>query len=327
MKKKVGVVCGGYSGESVISMKSADMIMKNIDRERFDVRQMVVTKERWYAMTDNGELEIDKNDFSFKENGISFKPDLCFIIIHGTPGEDGTLQGYFEMIGMPYTSGDVLNTSLTFHKISTTRLLSKMGFNVAKGIMLKDPSELNIEEVEKALSFPVFVKPNEGGSSLGISKVSSADGLMAAVELAFSKGAEVLIESYLDGRELTCGAIQTEGGGAMALAVTEIITQKEFFDFAAKYDYDQTQEITPADIPADLYKKCQETTVEIFKAFECRGCARVDYKLINGEFYAIEINTVPGMTDKSLVPQQAAEVGIGKKELISRIIDVTCGAA
>lgn len=320
MKKKVGIICGGYSGEVVISMKSAAMIENNIDRERFDPRLIIISKDGWKARTAAGEVEIDKNDFSFEEDGVRFKPDLCFIIVHGTPGEDGKLQGYFDLIDMPYTSGDVLNTSVTFHKKFTTTLLDMKGFHVAKGMLLENPSELDAEKVESELTFPVFVKPNRGGSSLGISKVNEKSGLVAAVELAYSKNAAILIEEYLEGREFTCGTIQTPEG-TIPLAVTEITTEKEFFDFAAKYDYDQTQEITPADLPADMYAKCQQTTLQIFDAFDCKGWIRVDYILRGNEFYAIEINTVPGMTEKSLVPQQAAEVGIDKTKLISMIID------
>lgn len=320
MKKKVGIVCGGFSGEAAISMKSAAMIQNNIDMDRFDPRLIVISKDGWKAQTAAGEVEIDKNDFSFMEDGIKFKPELCFIIIHGTPGEDGKLQGYFDLIEMPYTSGDVLNTAVTFNKIFTTTLLDMKGFHVAKGVLLENPSQLDVDKIERDLAFPVFVKPNRGGSSLGISKVNEKSGLVAAVELAYSKNAAILIEEYMAGREFTCGAIQT-AEGIVPLAVTEIACEKEVFDFSAKYDYDQTQEITPADLPADLYSKCQETTLEIFDAFDCKGWIRVDYILRGDKFYAIEINTVPGMTEKSLVPQQAAEVGIDKTTLISMIID------
>lgn len=320
MKKKVGIVCGGYSGEAEVSLKSADMIIKNIDKERFDPTLIVISEEKWYAVTPFGESLIDKNDFSFTVENTRVRPDLCFIIIHGTPGEDGKLQGYFDMIGMPYTSGGVMNTSITFNKIFTTRILNKMGFNCASGILIDSVDELDEEAVERQLKMPLFVKPNEGGSSLGVTKVKSIGELRLAVELALSKGGSVLIEEFLAGREVTCGVIATPNG-PKALHITEISTRKEFFDFAAKYEYDQTEEITPAQIPAHLYEKCQRISEQIYKLFNCKGVSRIDYKMNGEEFYVIEINTIPGMTAKSLVPQQAEAMGIDKTQLISMIID------
>lgn len=320
--KKVGIICGGYSGESVVSMKSAEMIYSNIDRDRFDPVRIVISTSSWYAMTEMGDIPIDKNDFSYTLNGKKIIPDLCFIIIHGTPGEDGKLQGYLDMLGMPYTSGGVMNTSITFNKIFTTRILNKMGFLASSGVLLEDPSDLDTSEVEKQLRLPLFVKPNEGGSSLGVSKVKKIEELEAAVNLAFTKGSSVLIEEFLVGREVTCGVISTPKG-PKALHITEISTKKEFFDFAAKYEYDQTEEITPAPIPEHLYEKCQRLSEKVYKLFHCKGLARVDYMLDGEDFYVIEVNTVPGMTDKSLVPQQAEAMGIDKKTLISLIIDAT----
>ena len=322
MKKKVGIVCGGYSGEAAVSLKSADMILKYIDKERFDPALIIISEAKWYAVTSFGESLIDKNDFSFAQGNARVIPDLCFIIIHGTPGEDGKLQGYFDMIGMPYTSGGVMNTSITFNKIFTTRVLNKMGFNCASGILLESLGELDEQVVENQLKMPLFVKPNEGGSSLGVSKVKTIGELRPAVELALSKGGSVLIEEFLAGREVTCGVIDTREG-PKALHITEITTRKEFFDYAAKYEYDQTEEITPAKIPAHLYEKCQRLSEQIYKLFNCKGVSRIDYKMNGDEFYVIEINTVPGMTDKSLVPQQAEAMGIDKTELISMIIDAT----
>src|SRR5690554_2283940 len=322
MKKKVGVVCGGFSGEAVVSMKSADMIMNHIDKERFDPTLIVISPDSWHAVTPFGECTIDKNDFSYTVDGKKIRPDLCFIIVHGTPGEDGKLQGYFDMIDMPYTSGGVMNTSITFNKIFTTRVLNRMGFNAAAGVIIESLDELDEQAIERELRMPLFVKPNEGGSSLGVSKVKTISELRSAVELALTKGSQALIEEFLPGREVTCGVLSTQNG-PMALEITEISTQKEFFDYAAKYDYDQTVEITPAQIPSHLYEKCQRLSERIYKAFNCKGISRIDYKLDGEEFYVIEINTVPGMTDKSLVPQQAAAMGIDKTALISMIIDAT----
>jgi D-alanine-D-alanine ligase len=320
MPQLIGVVCGGYSGEAAVSMKSAAMVMSQIDRVRFEPVQIVIEKTRWYAITPQGEMPVNLNDFSFELSGKRRRPECCFIIVHGTPGEDGKLQGYFDMIGMRYTTGGVLNMSLTFNKVYTTRVLRHMGFHAAGGVLVEHPSQLVVGEVVESLGLPLFVKPNEGGSSIGASKVHTADALPAAVEAAYAEGSAVLIESFLEGREFTCGVICT-GGSYKALAITEIATQREFFDFAAKYSYDQTEEITPAPLPADAYALCQRTSERIAEAFQCRGVVRIDYKWCRDQFYAIEINTVPGMTEHSIVPQQAAAVGIGKSELISRMID------
>ena len=320
--KKVGVVCGGFSGEAVVSMKSAEMIMKYMDKDRFEPTLIVISEDGWYAEVNSKRHPIDKNDFSFSVNGVKTIPDLCFIIVHGTPGEDGKLQGYFDMINMPYTSGGVMNTSITFNKYFTTRVLNRMGFNVAQAVLVESVDEIDEEAIAKELQMPLFVKPNEGGSSLGVSKVKTIKELKPAVELALTKGNQVIIEEFLPGREVTCGVMATKNG-PMALHITEIATQKEFFDYKAKYEYDQTREITPAPIEPHLYEKCQRLSERIFKAFNCRGVVRIDYKMHEGEFYIIEINTVPGMTDKSLVPQQAEAMNIDKTTLISMVIDAT----
>lgn len=320
MKKKIAVVCGGYSGESVVSMKSADMIMRHIDRNLYEPLKVILTKNRIYAETPSGEVDADLNDFTFSTEGEKYKPDLCFIIIHGTPGEDGKLQGYFELINMPYASGGVFNTALTFNKLFTTRLLNQMGYNAAKGFLLNSKEEFNVLAIEAVLQYPVIVKPNEGGSSLGISIARSNSDLEDSVDLAFGAGKSVLIEEFIKGKEFSCGAISSTAG-VIPLEVTEIETEKEFFDYKAKYEYDKTREITPARLELKLYEKCQRLTKEIFERFECSCFARIDFILRDGEFYVIEINTLPGMTDKSILPQQAEAKGIGKTELISTIIE------
>jgi D-alanine-D-alanine ligase len=319
MKKLIGVVSGGYSGEAAVSMKSAAMVMSQMDRSKYLPVQIVIEKSRWYALTESGEAPVNMNDFTFVENGKVKRPDLCFIIIHGTPGEDGKLQGYFEMIGMPYTTGGVMNMALTFNKVFTTRLLRNMGFNAAGGVVITHPNSLNTDAVVKELGLPLFVKPNEGGSSIGASKVNEAPALPAAVAAAHAEGSAVLIESFITGREFTCGVLCIEGK-FKALAITEISTKKEFFDFAAKYAYDQTEEITPAQLPESQYSECQRISERIAEAFNCRGVVRIDYKLMDDKFYVIEINTVPGMTEHSIVPQQAAALGISKPELINMLI-------
>jgi len=223
------------------------------------------------------------------------------------------------MIDMPYTTGGVLNLALTFNKRYTNDVLNERGFHTAKGMLIQSPEKFDQTEVLNRLQLPVFVKPNQGGSSLGISKVSKVEELQAAVEMAYRENSAILVEEYLDGREFPCGVI-CGIDNYQALAVTEIATDREFFDYKAKYELDQTKEITPADLPKELYKECQSTSVAIAESFQCNGVVRVDYKLVNGVFHVIEINTVPGMSQASLIPKQAEAVGISKTELIDLMI-------
>lgn len=320
MKKRIGIVCGGYSGEAAVSMKSAKMLLENIDREKYEPFQMVIEKGNWHTLIGEEQKTIDTKDFSFEHNGQRVRPEICLVIVHGTPGEDGLLQGYFDMIDMPYTTGGVLNLALTFNKRYTNDVLNERGFHTAKGMLIQTPEKFDQKEVLSRLKLPVFVKPNQGGSSLGISKITKAEDLQAAVEKAYRENSAILIEEYLDGREFTCGVICGKDE-FQALAVTEITTEREFFDYEAKYSLDQTKEITPAELPKSLYNNCRSLSEEIARSFECRGVIRIDYKLVGDVFHIIEINTVPGMTENSLVPQQAEAIGIGKTQIIDLMID------
>ncbi len=320
MKKYIAVLGGGYSGEAEISLKSADMVFNHIDTAKYAPFLVVIERDNWWVKTEDGNLPIDLQDFSFKLGGDKIRPELCVIMVHGAPGEDGKLQGYFDMIGMPYTTGGVMNMSLTFNKWFTNDLLRERGFNTAKSALLVSEEPFNGESLLERLKLPLFVKPNQGGSSIGISKVSEANELGAAIEQAFKVADEVLVEEFLDGREFTCGVL-CDGDNFEPLAITEIATEREFFDYHAKYTHDQTREITPAELPQKLYLKCQNTSVEAARSFQCRGVIRIDYKLVGNDFFIIEINTVPGMTEHSIVPQQAEACGIGKKELVEKIVN------
>jgi len=320
MKRQIGIVCGGYSGEALVSMKSAQMILDNIDRVKYDPYQIVIEKDEWYCLVDGSRHPIDKNDFSFQNEDGKIRPELCLIILHGTPGEDGKLQGYFDMIGMPHTTGSLLNLALTFNKRVSNDVLTSRGFKTTHGILLNEYDELNTAEVEKKMRLPLFVKPNEGGSSIGMSKVNQIQELEQAVRKAFTKGSTVLIEEFLTGREFTCGVL-CSGGNFHAMEVTEIITKRDFFDYEAKYTLDQTEEITPAQLPSELYEKCKSLTVKIARSLDCMGVVRMDYIMVGDEFYLIEVNTVPGMSEASLIPKQAEAMGISKTELIDLIIE------
>lgn len=317
--KKIAVVCGGYSGESVVSMRSANMVMNNIDRSKYEPLKIVVLRERWYAEVDGSEVEVDKNDFSATHNGKKHTFDGVFMIIHGTPGEDGLMQGYFEMIGLPCTTGHTGNMALTFNKKLTTRTLGSMGYSVAKSLTLKRTEPYSASFVIQNVGLPCFVKPNCGGSSIGTSRVNEAESLHIALDKAFREDEQVIIEEFIAGREVTNGVIVIDGK-VTALPITEIISKKEFFDFEAKYQ-GASDEITPADLDEVLTKKIQQTSEDIYRKLDCRGMIRIDYLIRENSFFVIEVNTVPGFSEASIIPQQAAVAGMNKTELISKVIE------
>ncbi len=313
--KKIAVVCGGYSGESVVSMRSATMVMNNIDKAKYDATKIVITRERWYAEVNQKEVEVDKNDFSVNKKTF----DGVFMIVHGTPGEDGLMQGYFEMIGLPCTTGNVGNMALTFNKKSTTRSLGSMGYTVAKSLTLKSDEPYSATFITQSVGLPCFVKPNCGGSSIGTSRVNEAEALHLALDKAFKEDDHVIIEEFVKGREFTNGVIVLNGK-VTALPITEIISKKEFFDYEAKYQ-GASEEFTPADLDAKITLHMQQTSEDIFKKLDCRGMIRIDYLLRGDELFVIEVNTVPGFSEASIIPQQAEARGITKTELISAVIE------
>ncbi len=319
MKRNIAVVCGGYSGESVVSMRSAQMVMTNIDRDRFEPYKVIVSRERWYAETSEGNIDVDKNDFSIEVAGQKLKFGGVFMIIHGTPGENGIMQGYFELIGMPATTGNTLNMALTFSKKTTTRVLSSMGFTTAKSIELKSTEPYSSSFLTQSIGLPCFVKPNCGGSSIGTSRVIETEKLHIAIDKAFEEDDRVIIEEFIQGTEVTCGVIVIHGK-VTALPITEIVSQKEFFDYEAKYQ-GKSEEITPARIDEKIYKRIQEYSEDIYRRLDCRGMIRVDYIIRGEEAYVIEVNTTPGFSEASIIPQQAAAIGLSKKALISAVID------
>jgi len=318
MKKRIAVVCGGYSGESVVSMRSAQMIMNNIDRDLYEPTKIVITNENWYAETEQGNVPVNKGNFSVAVNGSESTFDGVFMIIHGTPGENGILQGYFELLGIPTTTGDTLNMALTFNKKMTTRVLGTYGFHVAKSLTLKRTDSYTTEQIIASVGLPCFVKPNCGGSSIGTSRVNAAEDLHKAIELALQVDSQIIIEEFIEGTEVTCGVIQWQGK-IMALPITEIVSQKEFFDFEAKYQ-GQSEEITPARIDKEIYTRVQANSEAIYTALDCRGMIRVDYIIRGRDIFVIEVNTTPGFSEASIIPQQAGVQGISKTELISAVI-------
>jgi D-alanine-D-alanine ligase len=319
MKKTIAVVCGGYSGESVVSLRSAAMIMNNIDQSRFIPYKIIVTADRWYAEHNGTELEVDRNDFTIPVEGKKIKFDGVFMIIHGTPGENGIMQGYFELLGIPTTTGNTLNMSLTFNKKMTTRVLSTMGFTTAKSIELKAFEPYSASFVTQSVGLPCFVKPNCGGSSIGTSRVNKLEEIHLAIEKAFREDTHVIIEEFVSGVEVTCGVIKLKDE-VTALPITEIVSEKEFFDYEAKYQ-GKSEEITPARLDETIYKRVQQFSTDIYRRLDCRGMIRVDYIVRGEDVYVIEVNTTPGFSEASIIPQQAGVHGLSKTQLISAVID------
>jgi D-alanine-D-alanine ligase len=320
MKKNIAVVTGGYSGEAVISLKSAEVVMKHLDAEQYNCYKIILTREKWVLDREGKEFPIDKNDFSATVSGNKIKFHCVFMALHGTPGEDGKLQGYFDMIGMPYTSCGVVQSALTFNKAFTVAVLSRYGVNTAQSMVVHKKDKISADEILSKVSLPCFVKPNEGGSSLGASKVKRTEELMPAVAKALIEGEEAIVEEFIEGTELTCGVIRYKGK-VKALAISEVVCKKEVFDFDAKYIDKSTEEITPARIPLPTEAECKNLSEYIYTVLGCRGMIRIDYILKKNKLYLLEVNSIPGLTERSFVPQQAEYAGISKKELFGNAIE------
>ena len=318
-RKKIAVVAGGDSSEWVISVKSAKNVWEALDRELFEPYIVTVKKEEWKT---EGEYDINKNDFSFTgPDGAKIKFDYALIMIHGTPGENGILQGYFELLGVPYSTCGVTVSALTFDKSLCKLAVSGVpDVNLARDILLRRDDELNEEAITKLLGLPLFVKPNASGSSFGVTKVKRPEELRQAVGEAFAESDSVILEEFIEGREVSHG-IMIIDGKEYVLPVTELKTSNEFFDFEAKYAEGMTEEITPADLPAEVERSLQRTTLGIYRKLGCRGVVRVDYMIKGDKPYFIEVNTVPGMSSGSIIPQQWAAAGISMKEAFTMIIN------
>jgi D-alanine-D-alanine ligase len=323
MKKPViAFVTGGYSSESVISYQSAITIEKNIDRELFEVFRIDITPEKWFHPGPGGDqIEIDKNDFSFILNGSKVIFDAVLIGIHGTPGEDGKLQGYFDLLRLPYTSCDAATSAITFNKRYTCAIAGASGFSVSKSILLFKDSFDTEFPFARDMSFPLFVKPNNGGSSIGISKVNQMGDLAQAIEKAFKEDTQVLVEEFIKGREFTIGVFKSDGK-VITLPITEIISENDFFDFEAKYQ-GKSKEITPAKCDEEISNKVKSAAAGIYSLFNCNGVVRMDFIYNETEHrpFLLEINTVPGQSAASIVPQQVTAAGMELKNFYSMLIN------
>ncbi|MEA4917616.1 D-alanine--D-alanine ligase [Proteiniphilum sp.] len=322
MKKNIAVIWGGYSSEIVISEKSAAGIYSFMDKEKYNAYKVRIGRTSWEVEDLGSFYPVDKNNFSFTDgDGRSILFDFAYITIHGTPGEDGTLQGYFDMLGIPYSNCGVLASALTFNKFICNRFLNNFGIEVANSILLRKNDYWQSDVIISTLGLPVFVKPNLGGSSFATTKVKEQSQLGGAVEEAFREAPEVIIESFLQGTEVTCGCFETNKGMTV-LPLTEVVTTNEFFDFDAKYN-GQVDEITPARLPEETTLIIQKETQRIYRLIGAKGIIRVDYILIGDKPVLLEVNTTPGMTSTSFIPQQVNAAGLSMTEIITEIIETT----
>ncbi|HWI91396.1 MAG TPA: D-alanine--D-alanine ligase [Flavisolibacter sp.] len=323
MKKKIALVTGGFSGEAVISYRSATTIYNHLDKNKFEVYKIDINPQGWFYEDASGnKTEVDRNDFTITCDGKKISFDAVFIGMHGTPGEDGKLQGYFDMMGLSYTSCNSATSALTFNKRYTTAVAAVSGINVAHSVLfIKDQFE-NADEVVDNLKFPVFVKPNNGGSSIGMSKVNSAsEELGAAIEKAFKEDDQVLVEEMIQGREFTVGVFRTKRE-VIVLPITEVTAHKEFFDFEAKYGGKST-ETTPAQIADEWKLKLEAAAKKIYEVFNCRGVVRIDfiYNEEENKPFMLEINTIPGQSDASVVPQQVRSKGWDLQDFYTKLVE------
>ena len=319
MKRNIVVVYGGNSSEYVVSVKSGKNVFDNIDKELFDVWLVELRGDDWMVMN-AGEKPIDKSDFGFSLDGVKKYFDFVYITIHGTPGEDGILQGYFDLLKIPYSSCGVQSSALTFNKFMCSNYLRSFGIPMASSILVRKGQAFNVEEIVKTVGLPVFVKPNAGGSSFGVTKVKAIEYLGQAIEMAWKENSDALIESYIEGREFTCGLIKLRDQ-QFIFPVTEVLPKKEFFDYEAKYSKGMTEEITPARLSPELTEKIQSLASSIYDLCFCSGIVRIDFILKDDIFYFLEVNTTPGMTETSFIPQQLDVMGCGLKDMFSLIIN------
>lgn len=321
MKKKIAIAMGGYSSEYEISIKSGDLVYKHLNKEVYEAYRVHILLDKWVVMTDqHEEFPIDKADFSVEIHGKKIIFDCVFNTIHGTPGEDGVFQGYLECLGIPQTACDYYQAALTFNKRDCISVLRGYGIKTATNYFLDKGDSIHPEEIIEIVGLPCFVKANKAGSSFGVSKVNQKEELLEAIQFSFEEDEEVIIESFLEGKEIDVSVIDYQGK-IIALPVTEIISENEFFDYKAKY-LGQSQEITPAELSEAETQKVQNLAIKIFKCLKLKGLTRTEFIFHQGEPHFIEVNTTPGLSEASIIPQQALAAGISLEDLFGNAIEV-----
>lgn len=316
----VAVVAGGYSDEYVVSLKSCELVYASLNPEKYNRTRVRILKEGWYAEIDSEKFPINKEDFSFEKNGEKQTFDCIVNIIHGTPGEDGYMQAFWQLIGIPYTGCNFYQSALTFNKKDCIAVLEKYGIPHAKSVYINEAFPYNIDEIAEKVGLPCFVKPNQSGSSLGISKVKSMDQFEGALRKAFKEDKEVLIESFLDGTEVSVGVLKLNGE-TKVVGITEIVSHNEFFDYEAKYQ-GASEEITPARIDEETTRKVEDISIRAYDSLQMTGISRSEYIIVNGVPHFLEMNTLPGFSPASIFPQQAAHAGIGLQDLFDSEIEL-----
>ena len=319
---KIALLAGGNSSEREIALNSAQQIASALDSAKYDVKVIDLHyRNMTYTDANGKKWEVDKNDFSLTVEGVRTEFEYALIIIHGTPGEDGKLQGYLDMMGIPYSSCSQISSAITFDKISTKRAVASTSVNLAREVLLGRGQSYDSQAIVDTLGLPLFVKPNASGSSFGVTKVTAVEGIAAAVDAAFKESDEVLIEECIVGREMGCGVVVT-AEREIVLPITEIVSKRDFFDYEAKYTAGLSDEITPAPISEDIKSKLNRMTLEAYRACRCSGIVRIDFIVTEaGEPYLIEINSIPGMSSGSIVPKQVREAGMTLGELYDIVIE------
>lgn len=323
-KKTIAIVCGGDSAEHDVSMRSAQGIESFLDKERYIVYKVEIHARHWEAiLADGSRTIVDRNDFSFTDGDKKVKPDYAYITIHGAPGENGVLQGYFDLIGMPYSTCNVLIEAMTYDKFVLNNYMRSLGVSVADSLVVKQGHDLDVsdEDIISRIGLPCFVKPARGGSSFGTTKVKTPEQLRPAINVALKEGEDVMVEAFMQGTELTCGCYKTSNGGGHVFPVTEVVSKNEFFDYAAKYN-NESDEITPARISERLTERVMQLTSTLYDILGCHGIIRIDYIVTEGDHInLLEINTTPGMTATSFIPQQVRAAGLDIKDVLTEIIE------
>ncbi|WP_447636492.1 D-alanine--D-alanine ligase [Flavobacterium microcysteis] len=316
----IAVVMGGYSDESVISLRSGQLILNNLDNNKYKTFEVHILLDGWNVIIGEEKFPIDKSDFTFTQNGVKTKFDVIVNTIHGTPGEDGHMQAYWELLEIPYSGCNFYQSALTFNKRDTLSVLSKFNIPKAKSIYLSKGDVINAEEIKAELGLPFFVKPNQSGSSLGVSKVNDLSEFDKALDFAFAEDSDILIESYLKGTEVSVGVLNYKNE-TKVLGLTEIVSHNDFFDYEAKY-LGKSDEITPARLSAEVEQKVRETAAKVYQALGMSGFSRTDFIVMDDVPHFIEINTNPGLSGQSIFPQQAAYANIAFSDLLDNEIEL-----
>jgi D-alanine-D-alanine ligase len=319
--KHIAIIGGGDSSEYVVSIKSSTNILSQIDRSKFIPWMIRIRFDEWVVLEGETVIaQVDKRDFSFEINQQRIRPDYAYIMIHGTPGEDGVLQGYFDLLKIPYSGCGVYASALTFHKYYCDNFLRAFNIKMADSRYFRKGDPIDNQQLSEEIGLPMFIKPSAGGSSFGVTKVKRVEDIPAAVEAAYHESNDCLAEAFVEGMELAVGACLIDGR-VLPFLPTEVIPKGEFFDYDSKYEVGGATEITPARIPEYQLKACQDLTVKIYELIGCHGIVRIDFILKNNEFYFLEVNTIPGMTQTSFIPQQLKAMGMNLPEVLTNIIE------